>query len=537
MPFSDSRKLNLFLSYASEDQSIADAVANTLRAAFHDAIELTMMSEFQVGLNWNDIIDDSIAKTDILIAIATGQLKPGHSFTGYEIGSFNMSARTQPTMTLLPKQRRRLIPFAILHHIPGTMTQFQGVNIDPKILHSVSFDPSDLAGEMQKLSKDASDEATQDVFKFLADIDDVISKADQDSSEQGGRTIEKRGRIAFLSEIAFNLCNNIFSIMSNREKGSPIIPKSKVIIRLPPRDDQLGNDLSEVSLKIEGSCSEVFGLGPADKLLDWKSFTAKTGADIAYGWKDTFTRLLVDSDGGRFIDNNVILSFDRRKMFRLFVSKITTFYSGFREYHIYVIELLMPKYYGDPDTTTLLRALQASLAYRFMFLENTSEFSPTMFTATPLDQLRIKAGRMLNSLNLLLQFSNESHLEDPEVILSILGMQAVKSLEKLYETWDREKNGIYQMAQQILVEPVDRDLKNRFIERLTSFCDHTREMNQNYTTKVMQELSSRIGSDRKPGRLRKPKDSTAGSRQIGKPRAGRGRARTSSKTESRRISS
>jgi TIR domain len=120
MPFSIARSLNIFLSYAHEDQKIADAIASILRMAFFDTFDVTLMSEFPIGVNWRELISESIEKTDILIAIASGRLKPSHSFTGFEIGSFTTSMRHRPNMELASTVVRRMIPFAALDRRPTT---------------------------------------------------------------------------------------------------------------------------------------------------------------------------------------------------------------------------------------------------------------------------------------------------------------------------------------------------------------------------------------------------------------------------------
>jgi TIR domain len=150
MPYSNSNTLNVFLSYASEDNKIAEALARTFRAAFVNAIDITMMGEFPGGLNWRRLIDESITRTDVLIAIASGRLKPSFSFTGFEIGSFSMSVRSQPKMTKFKNEDRRMIPFAVLARVPDAMNEFEGIDIDPTNLHDVRFDAKNIAEELAK---------------------------------------------------------------------------------------------------------------------------------------------------------------------------------------------------------------------------------------------------------------------------------------------------------------------------------------------------------------------------------------------------
>jgi hypothetical protein len=70
-------------------------------------------------------------------------------------------------------------------------------------------------------------------------------------------------------------------------------------------------------------------------------------------------------------------------MYRIFTSRTTSFYGGHKDVQVYVVELLRPTQYGDPFTTLLLKALEVSLSYRFMFPENNSEFSPDMVPCCP----------------------------------------------------------------------------------------------------------------------------------------------------------
>jgi hypothetical protein len=179
MPYSSSYALNVFLSYASEDDEIAGAVARTLRFAFVDNVEVTMMSEFPSGLNWRQLIAESIAETDLMVAIATGRLRPSHSFTGMEVGMFEYSRRGVPKMARFPHMDRRMIPFAVLARVPDTMNEFEGIDIGLNDLRDVRFDTTNLASNLRELydSHSGSDSAPDRMmYKLLADIEDVVNR-------------------------------------------------------------------------------------------------------------------------------------------------------------------------------------------------------------------------------------------------------------------------------------------------------------------------------------------------------------------------
>src|SRR6202046_1978177 len=111
MPFSENDALKVFISYASEDQSTADVLKLTLKAAFNENIEITMMSEFVTGLNWRGFIQKSISETDVMIVFATARHNPSHSFAGAEVGAVGQSIFAQPTMAGWEFLQRRKIPF------------------------------------------------------------------------------------------------------------------------------------------------------------------------------------------------------------------------------------------------------------------------------------------------------------------------------------------------------------------------------------------------------------------------------------------
>jgi len=507
MAYSTEKNINIFLSYAHEDQAIADAIATMLRGACYETLDITMMSEFPVGLNWRRLIDDSIEATDIMIAIATGRLKPGHSFTGFEIGSFTTSMRFRPNMTVAPTVLRRMIPFAVLDKTPAAVNDFEGIDIDPKDIHALRFDASDASGEIQKLSPKGGDNATKGVIKFLSDIQDLITEVVPDKATKISRSQQ---RIEFFNTLAMALCQQLFSDVSNREE-TVLIPKSKLIIRVPP-GSLLGKDaLSSAVVQTQGPCYDSFGLEQDNRSYDWASFLkCASGPDIANAWHETFSSLFVSMNDSDFVENNTILSFDRKKTFRLFVARLTTLFSGAREYHVYVIPLLKPKDYGDPSTTMLLRALQVSLGYRFMFLESSSEFSPDIIRAVRPAMLPAKVAMMQNGLNMLLQMAEDSGLNDPEHVVTILGVDGV---DETYEMWDREKNALYDAASNILAAPPSSSLKTAFVAQLETFCEHTRDLNRRYTTQAMEVLRTRIDTSSGTGKKLQRKDRPARGRR------------------------
>jgi hypothetical protein len=508
MPYSNSNALNVFLSYASEDGLIAEALARALRTSFVDNIDITMMSEFPSGTKWRQLIQDSIAQTDLLIAIATGQLKPSHSFTGYEIGQFDYSLRENPTMSRFPELNRGMIPFAVLTRVPDTTNEFEGIDIDPTQFRDVRFDPTDLDANLAGMY-DPDDDRSPDakIYKLLGDIEDLINKTGK-SGQRRTTTAQTQARIEILQGNARALCKDIIGIMLNREKEVKI-PKSKLIIRLEPpkRGDGEGDAhaqataIERATLRIEGPCYDAFGLEEMQTSLGWREFTAKADdEDIVFGWKEALNALISPAQNNNLVDNNVILSFDRKKIFRVFVSRVALYYSDAAEYQIYVVEMLRSRDQGDRETTILLKAMEVGLGYRFMFLEQTSQFSPAIFKATNLAEFKERTLKMLIGINLLLQVAEQYKLNEARTILDILGVEASDDVDEMYKTWNREKTMLYTAAKDVLrLKEVTNADKDRFIEVVRSFGEHTNTMNLNYTTAVLDLLQKRIEKEHPSG--------------------------------------
>ncbi len=81
------------------------------------------------------------------------------------------------------------------------------------------------------------------------------------------------------------------------------------------------------------------------------------------------------SDGDNvYLNDNSIISFDGKRLYIIFTSSIVTYYDDTIEYHVYAIEVLHERDGGDATTSLMLHAVEVSLGYRFMFLENMSQF-------------------------------------------------------------------------------------------------------------------------------------------------------------------
>jgi hypothetical protein len=501
MPYTEEDSLNVFLSFSSEDVGIASSIASTLRKAFPREVEITAMNEFPLGENWRELIDNSIDRTDVLIAIATGQLRPSHSFTGQEVGSFSFSMREKPKINGCDLDRR-IIPFAVLASVPATVNEFEGITIDKDKLRDLRFDALSLQSQLNKEEASHNDDSSK-MYLFLSDFEDILIKRRASIKKSSVVDVQRmrvtEERIKTLKELGNDLRLSILGLMLDREESSER-PKAKLVVRLsgsavnsPPEDW-----LTQSTIGLDGNVSEIFGPRANSALYTWEQLTGNIAEDIVYQWRKVFTALLSNSVKSIFLDDNSILSFDKKKIFRIFISQITHYYNGDRQIDIYIVEVLRQKDYGDPDSTLLLHGLEVSLAYRFMFLEKLSIFSPAYFKAVRIENFRESVSDMLDGLNVIILLTELYGLSNPQNILRILGLSAADSLAERYQYWDNERDAIYEAATRIIASKHVSELdKRNFIQSISDFCEHTKQMNESYTSTVMGVLNKTIESKQK----------------------------------------
>jgi hypothetical protein len=169
--------LEIFISYASEDQKLVDAVVGTLNGSFQRSINISYMSEFQLGTAFREKIDDALDKADILLAISSGRPRLTFTFTGYEVGYFRKSQRNRPLMREGYTVERVLIPFAILSELPATVSTLEGIQITEEDR------PFVLMNERGLVDNDSEPV----ILKLLLRIDHIIDSFDSRGNDENWR--------------------------------------------------------------------------------------------------------------------------------------------------------------------------------------------------------------------------------------------------------------------------------------------------------------------------------------------------------------
>jgi hypothetical protein len=478
-PAPEPRTVNIFISYATEDKELAAAVENILRVTFAFAsLEVWRDAEIKLGANWVSAIDTALETTDVLLVLFTERMKASHSYTGYEIGYFNKSKQQQPQIN---GRDRIYIPLCVGAEIPETMHYIQGIKIEKDdVVKIIKTSASDL--KATELGKD------HPLYRLLDRISGLVAPI-----------TEKRDDVAkLISGSAHDLYKSIHEYLENRI-SSETFPERKIVIRTDttPAVGDDGADLTKSTFEFIGKSFDIFGVPEsASREFTWEELNARL-EEPAATYMQGLRRLVGDVIQKTGENYFAVTTKSRDKAFRLFVSKISSFVNKKTEIHIYFVEM-RSKRYGDQLTTQLLEAMSVGLRFRFLVLEEESEFRADRLGYVTMEEkdLKPRVGELLVQMDLITRDADAANLRDPDFLELIWGKgrESEQVVKDMLDTWTKARDELYATARAILSPDTVpfAQRKVRFVAALEQFSEWTEEMNREYTSRTMTILKSMI---------------------------------------------
>jgi hypothetical protein len=397
---SEPRIFRVFISYASEDAPIAEAIDKCLTTALDDHFaEIYWDRGFlQAGDKFKEEIESKLERSDVLIIVYTGATKASHGYTGWEVGYFDALMKAHPN--------KRKVPL-FLQSLPATATDDQGVslNIGPDKLQLTHTEFE--AG----LTIDSDDPLCKMIETWQDSVADLTKAAGFQKKdlrpEQNAASCVKTLRLEI-----FRYLKTTVDITLKPQKQITIKAKGAA---LQQSDSDLPPDAQLVPVGSGGSMA-IFGL--PDVSTTWEKFLqATSGSKFQDSWRDAITSVVMSSFPALInVDNSqVILSNDETKAYRIILTTATRYYDDNREFNLYFVEALRRPDYGDQSTTLLLKGLDLVCRFRSLFLEDDSEFGfQNVQNLSPEPFLRL-ASQLPKELNLLRKDSQEAGLDQPKV--------------------------------------------------------------------------------------------------------------------------
>lgn len=478
---STTRGISIFISYASEDQDLAKDVNLELKKLFPVGIRTFFdRASLEAGENFKEAIDQALDAADILLILFSDQVKPSHSFTGYEAGYFSRSKAQRPR--LKPGVERMMIPFCIGSKAPATTFDLQHINVDIADVISLVEDPASFRREAPSPLADDNP-----VLRLLTRIAGIVAQAtdigDPDAVQANVRDSAER------------LYQRIFKYQQTR-KWQEDIPERKIIVRTPPAPQGATDVLAKATIELEGSSFGLFGIAETpSRSFAWPQFFAMISpSELASAWAEGL-KLMVGAALERDFDDNyhVVASVKGDKAFRLFVSRVVKFYNGQTEVHVYVVEM-KTKDYGDELTTRLLKAISVGLRFRFLVLEEASPFTVAKLSF-PNVAMRPVVTELLAQIKVILRDTRDARLDQPDLLSRIFGAEGPVIVKRNLDTWNETLARLDQAAHALLAAS-DSDAeaaKGPFLQALDAFTRKTDAMNREFTSRALTALADEIG--------------------------------------------
>jgi hypothetical protein len=472
--------VSIFISYASEDKDLAKDVNQEFRRLFPASVRTFFdRASLEAGTDFREAIDQALDSADILLILFSDQSKSSHSYTGYEAGFFSRSKAQRPS--LASGVTRVIIPFCIGSKAPAATFNLQHINVDTEEVISLFEEPASfLRKEPRPLADD------NPVLKLLTRIaqivDQVTDLGDQDAMR------------ANIRDAADRLYQRIFKYLQTR-KWQEDIPERKIIIRTGAATSDRADQLAQATIELEGGSFGLFGIAETPtRSFAWPQFLAMiTPSELAAAWAEGL-KLMVSAALDRDFEDNyhVVSSVKGDKAFRLFVSRVVTFYNGNTEIHIYVLEM-KHKDYGDELTSRLLKGISVGLQFRFLVLEPQSPFTVAKLSY-PTVKMKPAVTELLAQIRVILRDSRNARLEDPDILERIFGNDGPSIVKRNLETWEETLKRLDTAANDLLAadRPDAGPVKDGFLAALTGFAENTDAMNREFTTRALQALAEEI---------------------------------------------
>jgi len=414
------RILRVFISYAKEDEKIAVAAFEAIRTALGTFADVFIDNALQFGVSFQDEIRKRLDETDLLVVIYSGALKASHSFTGMELGYFigTMQRNQQPD------RPRKIVPI-FLDNPPDTLSGNEGINI--------GISRATLELSLEEYSESLKIDSENRMVKFLSEFQEVVDKLRE---ENGFPKVLKRHEEEDLCGLVRKMQLLIFSHLKTRPE-STLKPQKQVTIKTNSLAlESVRTDLPDDAVLTPvgtGNPMSIFGL--PDQEITWGEFGKLTqGSKFRDSWADAITSVVTSSLQGQLdVDNSqVIVSNDERHAFRVILTTGTRYFNGIREFNLYFVEYLRPRDFGDTDTTLVLKGLELSCRFRFLFLEKSSEFYHMNIRIAVPHRFHEIARSIERELNLFRRDSIEMGLDKANIWADFVDWQY---LQKMSEAW------------------------------------------------------------------------------------------------------
>ena len=413
----EPRIFRVFISYASEDKSIALAMAKCLTVALGDFFaEVYLDKGFLLpGDNFKTDIESRLQKTDVLIIVYTGVKKESHGYTGWEVGYFDHVMQTAPD-----KDKKKIAMY--LDKPPDISADEQGISLNigrDKLQTTLSEFESGITVQ-------PDDPLCRLIEKWQEEVAEITRKAGfpkrEQKPEQNPVTCVKNLQLEI-----FRYLKTTVDITLKPQKQLTIKAKGSALQR---SESDLPPDAELVPVG-SGAPMAIFGL--PDVPTTWEKFLQTIDESRRDSWRDAIASVVLSSFPNKIdVDNSQVIVASDEKAYRIILTTATRYYDDNREFNLYFVEGLRRSAYGDEASTLLLEGLELVCRFRFLFLEANSEFCYKSIQMMPPARMPEVVSRLRKELNLLRKDSRDAGLDQPHMWAQFVSWEHLQKMAADY---------------------------------------------------------------------------------------------------------
>jgi hypothetical protein len=493
-----NRPAGVFISYASEDHDIAQAVYQSLQAlgeTVYDRVKIFLDSKsMDGGDEIRTDIKTGLRKSDFLVVLYSGVFKHSHGYTGFEVGFFEAMIDEEVART---GQTSRKVVYLYCGEAPIVSDGILGI--------SVSVDGGDLAGSrgdyLRKCTQ--SPDNPDALARFLHEVanraESRLPPALRDDRDEMERKRIKRRKVV-AEDIIPALKGKMFDSMSTRVTRHTL-EQRLIEVELPkPASDQMYAAMpDDAALKPHSGTLEIFGISSQIDTMTWGEFRnelrsrdALCGASILLAIEQAVISAV--SPAIR-LDNDQIIKSANDQIYRVLVIRQMDYYNGRKVVHVYFIQKLHRSALGNNDTSVILGLINVAAKYRFIFIERESVLSVESFMFEPEPaKIQNKVRQLVRELLLIEEESRNLKLDQVAAISTYYGRddEHLEAAKEMQDRWFAARRDLMDAAEKILgVAPTSADFapaNREWLKTLKSFRHTSEELNSVVTVQALENL-------------------------------------------------
>jgi hypothetical protein len=469
-----------FISYPHEDAFAASTLRDALISLDKDRIEVFFdESSITTGKNISQAIIAALGKSDWFIALGTDVVRQNFAWCGLELGMFMQDK--------LQKNTFDKCPIACLY--TGTIPDLFHDRLQVKMVSLSPVHTSDLGSDIVPVEKSP-------IFKMLSDFakgyrayyneasSDIVKDAHKEWAFKKAEIITDAYVVSLRSRI-----RNVWYPQKRIEISTSSVKFWEMPARAVPDDSDVTIDMPVYSLFRIGTPA-----GTTVGSMKWRAFNDLVSHEMGGPHLEFIINSVVCSvlpSRDEAINDHTFLAPNGTR-YRVILTRHVLYRDGRRGFSINFIETLAVAQSGDSRTTMLVAAIMLASRFRFLFLENASEYSVDQVSRVDGEQMSIRLKKLLREWKKINMEAADHGLSDITAIKRLLPDHD-DEVEELFSKWWAWVSDFEKSAARFIETP-SPEARDAFVVTYSKVQAATDKVNRRFISLCLAAYERELGS-------------------------------------------